>query len=80
MQWRRLKFSCRTFRYTIAMIKFRCMVIEYLFSAFMASRGIQNDPQPAEHHQYYENEGVLGYTGRVVPHLFELSLFFSDVS
>jgi hypothetical protein len=56
------------------------MVIEYLFSAFMASRGIQNDPQPAEHHQYYENEGVLGYTGRVVPHLFELSLFFSDVS
>jgi hypothetical protein len=68
------------FRHTIAMIKFRCMVFEYLFSTFMASWCIQREPQPAEHHYYYENEGVLGYAGRVVPPLFELSPFFSDVS
>jgi hypothetical protein len=56
------------------------MVFEYLFSALMASWSIQRYPQPAEHDYYYETEGVLGYAGRVVPPLFELSPFFSDVS
>jgi hypothetical protein len=68
------------FRHTIALIKCRCMVFEYLFSALMASWSIQRYPQPAEHDYYYETEGVLGYAGRVVPPLFELSPFFSDVS
>jgi hypothetical protein len=56
------------------------MIFENLFSAFMASWGIQNEPQPAEHHYYYEIEGVHGYAKRVVPPLFELSPFFSDAS
>jgi hypothetical protein len=66
------------FRHTIAMINFRCMVFENLLSALMASWCIKNDPQPTEHHYYYENEGVHGYAERVVPPLFELSPFFSD--
>ncbi|WP_292423327.1 hypothetical protein [Methanoregula sp.] len=68
------------FRHTIAMIKFRCMVFEFLFSALMASWSIQRDPQPVPRNYYSENEGVHGYAERVIPPLFELSPFFSDVS
>ncbi|MGA2161282.1 MAG: hypothetical protein ABSG28_03650 [Methanoregula sp.] len=68
------------FRHTIAIIKFRCMVFEYLFSALMAGWSIQRDPQPAVRNYYFETEGVHGYAERVVPPLFELSPFFSDAS
>ncbi len=68
------------FRHTIAMINFRCRIFADLISALMASWGIQRDPQPAAPDYYYENEGVHGYAERVVPPLFELSPFFSDVS
>ena len=66
------------FRYTIAIIKFRCQVFVMLISALMADWANKNDPQPTEHHHYYENEGAHGYAVRVVPPLFELSPFFSD--
>jgi hypothetical protein len=68
------------FRHIIAMIKFQCQVFEYLISALMASWCIQRDPQPVEHNYYCENEGVYSYAERVVPPLFELSPFFSDIS
>lgn len=68
------------FRYTIAIIKFRCRVFVLRISALMADWVNKNDPQPAEHHYYYENEGVLGYAERVVPPLFEISPFFSIAS
>ena len=68
------------FRHTLAMIKFRCMAFEYLFSALMASWSTRRDPQPVLRNYYFETEGVHGYAERVVPPLFELSPFFSDVS
>jgi hypothetical protein len=68
------------FRHIIAMIRFQCRVFEYLISALMANWSIQKEPQPAVHNYYYENEGVLGYAGRVIPPRFELSPFFSEVS
>jgi hypothetical protein len=66
------------FRYTIAMITFRCQVFVVQIAALMAEWTNKNDPQPAEHHYYYENEGGHGYSERVVPPLFKLSPFFSD--
>ena len=68
------------FRYTIAMINFRCQVFVVRITALMAEWANKNDPQPAEHHYYYEMKGVHGYAERVVPPLFELSPFFSDAN
>jgi hypothetical protein len=67
------------FRHTIAMIRFRCQLFEYLISTLMANWCIQKEPQPAIHDYYYDNEGVLGYAGRVIPPRFELSPFFSEI-
>ena len=68
------------FRHTIAMIKFRCMAFEYLFSVLMAGWSIRRDPQPVLRNYYFETEGMHGYAERVIPPLFDLSPFFSDVS
>jgi len=68
------------FRHIIAMIRLRNQILEYLISALMASWWIQNEPQPAVHDYYYDNEGVLGFAGRVIPPRFELSPFFSEVN
>ena len=67
------------FRHTIAMIRLQCQILEYLISALMASWCIKNEPQPAVHDYYYDNKGVLGFAGQVIPPRFELSPFFSEV-
>jgi hypothetical protein len=69
-----------SFRYNIAMINFRCRIFECLISTLLEGWGIQKMPQPARHDYYYENEGVHGYAERVVPPLFELSPFFSELN
>jgi hypothetical protein len=68
------------FRYIITMINFRCWIIRCLISALMESWGIQKIPQLAVHDYYYEDEGVHGYAERVVPPLFDLSPFFSELN
>jgi hypothetical protein len=67
------------FRPLIAMINFRCRILADTIFALMASWSIQRDPQPAVRNYYFETEGVHGYAERVVPPLFELSPFFSEI-
>jgi hypothetical protein len=68
------------FRYIITMINFRCWIIRCLISALLEAWGIQKSPQLAVHDYYYEDEGVHGYAERVVPPLFDLSPFFSELN
>jgi hypothetical protein len=69
----------KPFRYLIAVIKIRCRAFLYAISALLAARWLRKDPRPALHHHYHENEGGFGYAERVVPPLFALSPFFSEV-
>ena len=70
----------KPFRHIIAMIKLRCRQLVYAFSALLSSWCIRFEPQPAEHHHYHETRGGFGYAERVIPPLFELSPFFSEMN
>ncbi|MDD1703481.1 MAG: hypothetical protein LUQ31_10935 [Methanoregula sp.] len=66
------------FRFVIAAIKIQFRVARCLVAALMEIWKLRLIPQISVQDQYYECRGSHGYSDQVIPHLFDLSPFFSD--